>query len=73
MQAAFDELDAPPVVVGARNWIVPPAELDEAYYPQPSWFLDAYHTQIQPLPGYSPSTDLFEPGEMVKLSQYGVC
>ena len=52
-QTAFDHLDAPPVVLGAHNWIVPPAELETSYFPQPDWFLDAYHTQIQPLPGHT--------------------
>jgi 2-oxoisovalerate dehydrogenase E1 component len=55
-QIAFDHLDAPVCVVGAENWIVPPAELEDDYYPQPAWFLDAYHGQIKPLPGYEPST-----------------
>ena len=36
-QMAFDDLDAPPVVVGARNWITPAHELEEAFFPQPSW------------------------------------
>ena len=27
-QLCFDDLDAPPAVVGARNWITPAAELD---------------------------------------------
>jgi 2-oxoisovalerate dehydrogenase E1 component len=56
-QAAFDELDAPPCVVGAADSIVPPAEMEPFYYPQAEWFLDAYHTQIAPLPGYAPSND----------------
>lgn len=56
-QIAFDHLDAPVCVVGAENWIVPPAELEDAYYPQPSWFLDAYHGQIKPLAGYRPESD----------------
>jgi hypothetical protein len=30
---AFDDLDAPPVVVGARNWITPAAELEDAFFP----------------------------------------
>lgn len=71
MQMAFDSLDAPVCVVGARDWIVPPAELEDAYYPQPEWLLDAYHQQIKPLPGYSPSTDR-SAQELVKLSKYGV-
>jgi 2-oxoisovalerate dehydrogenase E1 component len=66
-QMAFDYLDAPPAVVGARNWIVPPAELEEDYYPQPEWLLDAYHTQIKPLSGYTPTTDR-TPGEMLAES-----
>ncbi|MFA6245119.1 MAG: transketolase C-terminal domain-containing protein, partial [Candidatus Hydrogenedentales bacterium] len=70
-QAAFDYLDAPPVIVGAENWIVPPAELEDDYYPQPSWFLDAYHAHIKPLPGYTPTTN--RTGiEMMSRSRYGV-
>ena len=70
-QIAFDELDAPVCVIGARDWIVPPYELEDAYYPQVSWFLDAYHQQIKPLPGYVPATDR-SAAEMVALSRYGV-
>lgn len=70
-QIAFDELDAPPVVLGAYDWIVPPAELEEAYFPQPSWFLDAYHAQIKPLPGYTPATDR-SPAELIAQAKYGV-
>ncbi|HPU96445.1 MAG TPA: thiamine pyrophosphate-dependent enzyme [Candidatus Hydrogenedentes bacterium] len=53
-QIAFDELDAPVCVVGAPNWIVPSAEMEESYFPQAFSFLDAYHQQIKPLPGYTP-------------------
>jgi 2-oxoisovalerate dehydrogenase E1 component len=56
-QEAFDYLDAPVAVMGARDWIVPPAEMEEDYYPQASWFLDAYHNQIQPLPGHTSASD----------------
>ena len=52
-QFAFDELDAPPVVVGARNWITPPDEVEDAFFPFPSDILDAIHQHIQPLPGYT--------------------
>ncbi|MCC6694545.1 MAG: dehydrogenase [Candidatus Hydrogenedentes bacterium] len=71
MQLAFDYLDAPVCVVGAENWIVPPAELEDSYYPQPSWFLDAYHTQIKPLPGYVPSTNRTT-AHRLERSSYGV-
>jgi 2-oxoisovalerate dehydrogenase E1 component len=70
-QIAFDELDAPPVVLGAYNWIVPPAELEDSYFPQPAWFLDAYHAQIKPLPGYNPVTDR-SGSEMLVQGKYGV-
>jgi 2-oxoisovalerate dehydrogenase E1 component len=55
-QLAFDDLDAPVVVLGARNWITPPAELEEAFFPQKEWILDAIHERIQPLPGHQMTT-----------------
>jgi len=70
-QIAFDYLDAPVCVVAANNWIVPPAELEKEYFPQPAWLLDAYHTQIKPLPGYQPSTKR-TPAEFLRQSKYGV-
>lgn len=69
---AFDHLDAPPVVLGAYNWIVPPAEMEDEYFPQPFWFLDAFHTHIKPLPGYTPTLNL-SAGEMIGLSKMDVC
>jgi 2-oxoisovalerate dehydrogenase E1 component len=52
-QFAFDELDAPPVVVGARNWITPADEQEDSFFPQPSDILDAVHEHIIPLKGYT--------------------
>jgi 2-oxoisovalerate dehydrogenase E1 component len=52
-QLAFDELDAPPVVVGARNWITPADEVEDAFFPYPADMLDAIHEHIVPLKGYS--------------------
>ena len=52
-QFAFDELDAPPVVLGARNWITPADEVEDAFFPYASDFLDAIHEHIIPLKGYS--------------------
>ena len=51
-EMAFDELDAPPVVVASRNWITPAHELEDAFFPQPSWILDAIDAKIVPLPGH---------------------
>ena len=53
-QFAFDELDAPPVVVGARNWITPADEVEDAFFPHPSDIIDAVHEHILPLKGYTP-------------------
>ncbi|MCP4205184.1 MAG: dehydrogenase, partial [bacterium] len=56
-QLAFDYLDAPPVVVGSRNWITPAAELEESFFPQPHWLIDAIHERLLPLKGHQPSTN----------------
>ncbi|MBN1444188.1 MAG: dehydrogenase [Planctomycetes bacterium] len=56
-QLAFDHLDGPVAVVGARNWITPPAELESLFFPGADWILDAIHTQVLPLPGYRPTSD----------------
>ncbi len=56
-QLAFDELDAPPVVVGARNWITPPDEMEDAFFPYPADIVDAVHEHILPLRGYTPQRD----------------
>ena len=49
---AFDDLDGPVVVVGARDWITPPADLETAFFPQPEWIVEAVHRSVLPLPGY---------------------
>jgi 2-oxoisovalerate dehydrogenase E1 component len=55
-QLAFDYLDGPVVVIGARNWITPPAELEDMFFPQKEWFLDAIHERLLPLPGHQVTT-----------------
>ena len=70
-QAAFDELDGPPVVVGSRNWITPGADLEDAFFPQKSWIIDAIHERLLPLPGHQPATDQ-SVGEMLRRSRQGV-
>ena len=47
----FDDLDAPVVVIGARNWITPPYEFDEYFFPQADWIVDAVNARIIPLDG----------------------
>jgi 2-oxoisovalerate dehydrogenase E1 component len=55
-QLAFDYLDAPVAVVGARNWITPPAELEDMFFPTAEWLLDTIHERILPLPGHQSKT-----------------
>ncbi len=43
-------------MVGSRNWITPAYELEEAFFPQPGWLIDAIHEQIVPLPGHVSAT-----------------
>jgi 2-oxoisovalerate dehydrogenase E1 component len=70
-EMCFDSLDAPPVVVGARNWITPPYEFDEYFFPQASWILDAINEKILPLPGYTPTVS-FMPVEQIRRAKLGV-
>ena len=56
-QLCFYDLDAPPVVIGSRNWITPAAELETLFFPQPGWLLDAIHERILPLKDYRPTTN----------------
>lgn len=68
---AFDYLDAPPVVVGARNWITPAHELEHFFFPQPEWIVDAIHEKILPLDGHLPRTN-FTGVEQLRLHRLGV-
>ncbi len=68
---AFDYLDAPPVVIGSRNWISPPAEMEELFFPQVSWIVDAVHEQVLPLPGHKVET-VQTNGDWVRRLREGV-
>jgi 2-oxoisovalerate dehydrogenase E1 component len=70
-ELAFDYLDAPPVVVGARNWITPAYELEDAFFPQPEWIIDAIHEKILPLKGHV-SKNNFTPNEQLRNNRRGV-
>ena len=68
---AFDWLDAPPVVVGARNWITPAPEQEDSFFPQPDWLVDAVHTRIRPLKGHVPLTNWTD-AELLRRDRAGV-
>ncbi len=70
-QAAFDYLDGPPVVVGSRNWITPAFEMEDAFFPQKEWIIDAIHERLLPLKGHSAST-VQTTGELLKRYRSGV-
>ncbi|MCY1723569.1 thiamine pyrophosphate-dependent enzyme [Prolixibacteraceae bacterium Z1-6] len=59
-ELAFDYLDAPPVVVGSRNWITPAYELEDVFFPQADWIIDAIHTKMLPLEGHVCKSDFTE-------------
>jgi len=68
---AFDYLDAPPAVLGARNWITPSAEYDHDFFPQPDWFLDLINEKLIPLKGHV-SENNFTNEEMKRRLSKGV-
>ncbi len=70
-ELCFDYLDAPVVVVGARNWITPPYEFDAEFFPQASWILDNINDKIMKLDGYVSETDTSD-SEMLRRAKKGV-
>ncbi len=71
-ELAFDYLDAPPVVVGgAKNWITPAYELENSFFPQPNWLIDAIHEKILPLEGHV-STSNYTDNEMLRTNKAGI-
>ncbi len=70
-EMAFDYLDAPPVVVGAQNWITPSHELEDFFFPQKDWIIDAIHEKILPLPGHV-ATHNYTETEQLRKNKMGV-
>ncbi|MCB0195688.1 MAG: dehydrogenase [Anaerolineae bacterium] len=70
-QVAFDYLDGPVAVVGARNWITPPAEMEDAFFPQKAWIIDTLHERILPLPNHKVST-VQATAEILRRNRLGV-
>lgn len=67
----FDYLDAPPVVIGAKNWITPPYEFDEYFFPQAEWIVDAVNARVVPLEGYISKTTATD-AEVIRTAKAGV-
>jgi 2-oxoisovalerate dehydrogenase E1 component len=70
-ELAFDYLDAPPVTVGSRNWITPAYELEQYFFPQADWILDAVHQKIMPLKNHVPKNSFTEI-EQLERSKRGI-
>lgn len=70
-EMVFDYLDAPPVVVGARNWITPAYELENYFFPQAEWLIDAIHEKILPLKSHVATTNC-TPNEHLRTRKLGV-
>jgi 2-oxoisovalerate dehydrogenase E1 component len=70
-ELAFDYLDAPPVVVGSRNWITPAYEMEEYFFPQVEWLLDAIHQRIIPLREHHVKND-FSIEKSIRQNKNGV-
>jgi 2-oxoisovalerate dehydrogenase E1 component len=69
---AFDHLDAPPIALGARNWIRPASVYKGYYYPTASAILDVIHQRILPLKDYTPSVQYVSAEEKQRRSEKGV-
>jgi len=65
----FDYLDAPPVVVGSKNWITPAFELEKYFFPQADWIIDAIHQKIMPIKDYVPTTDMTETARINEMKR----
>ncbi|MBS3769755.1 MAG: dehydrogenase [Bacteroidales bacterium] len=70
-EMAFDDLDGPPVVVGSRNWIIPPYEQENHFLPTPEKMIDAIHEKILPLKGHQVTTN-FTTNEQIRRAKGGV-
>ena len=68
---AFDYLDAPPAVVGSRNWVAPLGTQEVAFYPQVETILDAIDQMIVPLKNYKAKKN-FSTTETIRRNKLGV-
>ncbi len=70
-ELAFDELDAPPVVVGSKNWITPAKEHEHYFFPEKEWIVDAIHQKIMPLKGHTPKHN-YTTNEQLRKAKKGI-
>ncbi len=70
-QFCFADLKAPPLVLGARNWITPGPDFEKDFFPQPDWLLDAIHQHLIPLEGHTCCHD-FSREQMIAMQKRGI-
>jgi 2-oxoisovalerate dehydrogenase E1 component len=70
-ELAFDYLDAPPAVLGSRDWITPAYELEYAFFPQAESFLDIINEKIVPLKGHVPTYN-YTDAEQIRRAKLGI-
>lgn len=70
-ETTFELLEKPPITVGSRNWLAPPIELEEYYFPHSEWILDAIHERLIKLNNYKSTRD-FTPEERLRREKFGV-
>jgi 2-oxoisovalerate dehydrogenase E1 component len=58
-------------VVGARNWITPPAEMEDIFFPHKEWIIDTIHERILPLPDHKPTSNQ-KVQEIGKRNRFGI-
>ena len=68
---AFDSLDCPPITLGARNWITPPDELEDAFFPFEADILREINRHLTPLRNFEKS-DLDVDEELLRRCKLGV-
>jgi 2-oxoisovalerate dehydrogenase E1 component len=70
-EMVFDDLDAPVVVLGSRNWITPIYELGDEFFPQPDWIIDAIHEKMMPIKDHITKRN-FTKNEQIRRARLGV-
>lgn len=67
----FDNLKNAPIVLGARNWVVPGSGFDEYLYPSVEDVLSAIHHKMFELDGYTPTRN-HSKEEQLRRNKLGV-
>ncbi|NOQ50509.1 MAG: dehydrogenase [Mycoplasmataceae bacterium] len=70
-ELAFDYFDSPPVVLGARNWIMPGADYEKYIYPQVEDILAIINEKVMKLPNFT-TNKVHTNVELIRRNKFGV-